>query len=564
MENYRKKRKTELLCAVAVILLWGCFMPNLPVFGKDSVSYTSVTIEFRDADTGELFYTYVHPWQFAGKAYTYYMEEQIYQEGRGCYWYDEAHEETVTEIRSLSEKPGENRIVLYYKWYEMGEKQYAVTVTCKDADTEEIICSKVQLFEQQAFNDRIFCEGYYAYDMDYRIIGQSGETYLYDIGNVKNVPVTKVDKNAIKNQIVLYYKKGEIKEEEAVAEVYYKSGNSLLRKSFIAGLPVGEPYKCTDENVLQRGWRGEGQTTYSIWEPWCSTDIESLSANPKENTIKLQYIIDKPIGGWTTFVSFPVRYVDEATGKMIMEEKGYGKKSKMYYYRPVEVLHLADGRDYYFDNTCSAHVMQVDGNNCYQSEDDTYIAYGGITVYYRADKPFGTQADIRINYLDSATGQRIKTEVLSDAAVGGGYSYKPKKSFAYNGRLYTFDKKNAQNCLALQSVTGQLDMDRLDVHYTGKSLKKLLKTPEIKKLSKKGKKNAMLQISKLKDISGYQVVYAYHKDFKSAKKIFSKNSKVTLKKLKKGKKCYVKVRAYIQTDTGKVYGKYSKKKKISL
>ena len=109
-------------------------------------------------------------------------------------------------------------------------------------------------------------------------------------------------------------------------------------------------------------------------------------------------------------------------------------------------------------------------------------------------------------------------------------------------------------------MSGHPDIDQVNAYYTGKSLKKILKAPKIKKLFRKGEKSAKLKVGKLKGVSGYQAVYAYNKKFKSAKKVSSKKPDITLKNLKKGNVCYVKVRAYMKTGEGTVYGAFGKRK----
>ena len=50
--------------------------------------------------------------------------------------------------------------------------------------------------------------------------------------------------------------------------------------------------------------------------------------------------------------------------------------------------------------------------------------------------------------------------------------------------------------------------------------------------------------------------------FKNAKKITTKKNVVTVKKLKAGKKYFVKVRAFKKVGNKKIYGKYSTVKKV--
>lgn len=92
----------------------------------------------------------------------------------------------------------------------------------------------------------------------------------------------------------------------------------------------------------------------------------------------------------------------------------------------------------------------------------------------------------------------------------------------------------------------------------------VLAKAKIKSL-KKGKKNqAKLVIKKVKGATGYEVVYAKNKKFSKAKKLSTKKTSATLKKLKKGT-YYVKVRAYKTAVKGKKsYGSYSSPKKVKI
>ena len=69
--------------------------------------------------------------------------------------------------------------------------------------------------------------------------------------------------------------------------------------------------------------------------------------------------------------------------------------------------------------------------------------------------------------------------------------------------------------------------------------------------------------------TGYEVQYSTSKKFteKTTKKVTVKNAKAkktTLKKLKSGKKYYVKVRGYKTVDGKKLYGAYSEVKTVKV
>lgn len=84
------------------------------------------------------------------------------------------------------------------------------------------------------------------------------------------------------------------------------------------------------------------------------------------------------------------------------------------------------------------------------------------------------------------------------------------------------------------------------------------KTKGLSVKKQKGKK-VKLTWKAVKDAAGYEVVYATDKKMKKgAKKYSTKKTSYTIKKLKKGKKYFIKVRAYRKDQTGKkVYGSYS-------
>ena len=84
------------------------------------------------------------------------------------------------------------------------------------------------------------------------------------------------------------------------------------------------------------------------------------------------------------------------------------------------------------------------------------------------------------------------------------------------------------------------------------------------KLKISGKHKVKATWKKLTNVSGYQLQYAPNKKFKKAKSKTVKSSSVTLKKLKKKKTYFVRVRAYKLANGKKVYGKWSSVKKVKI
>ena len=89
----------------------------------------------------------------------------------------------------------------------------------------------------------------------------------------------------------------------------------------------------------------------------------------------------------------------------------------------------------------------------------------------------------------------------------------------------------------------------------------------VKKLIAKNKKKKSVTLSwkKASGAKGYQLQYALNKKFTKKKKSkFTKKRKFTVKKLKKKKTYYFRVRAYKLNGKKKVYGKWSGVKKVKI
>ena len=79
--------------------------------------------------------------------------------------------------------------------------------------------------------------------------------------------------------------------------------------------------------------------------------------------------------------------------------------------------------------------------------------------------------------------------------------------------------------------------------------------------NKKGRK-LVVRWNAVKDVKGYQLQYALNKKFKKKKSVQTKKTKYTIKKLKKKKTYYIRVRAYKMNGKKKVYGKWSTVKAV--
>lgn len=93
------------------------------------------------------------------------------------------------------------------------------------------------------------------------------------------------------------------------------------------------------------------------------------------------------------------------------------------------------------------------------------------------------------------------------------------------------------------------------------------KNTKIKKLTSK-KANLTITWSKISGVKGYQIQVATDKKFKKNKKTVTikkqKATKKTIKKLKSGKKYYVRIRTYKVSKNKKVYSSWTKAKKVKI
>ena len=87
---------------------------------------------------------------------------------------------------------------------------------------------------------------------------------------------------------------------------------------------------------------------------------------------------------------------------------------------------------------------------------------------------------------------------------------------------------------------------------------------KIKKAKYKKKRKISIKLKKVKGAKGYQIRYSDAKNFDGYWQKNTKKTKITLKKLDKNTKYYIKVRAYKIVNGGKLYGKWSKKKKVKV
>ena len=120
---------------------------------------------------------------------------------------------------------------------------------------------------------------------------------------------------------------------------------------------------------------------------------------------------------------------------------------------------------------------------------------------------------------------------------------------------------SVQTIAALQIKTAELEKKTQELEAAEQELANVQFTVQSVTLKKATPKSKQITVSwtKISGADGYEISYSLKASFKSAKKVTvgSSKAKTTIKKLTKGKKYYVRVRAYKNVNGTKIYTQYS-------
>lgn len=178
----------------------------------------------------------------------------------------------------------------------------------------------------------------------------------------------------------------------------------------------------------------------------------------------------------------------------------------------------------------------------------TAIGSGETTVVATVSET-GEKAKCKIRVLgDTATTEPTKTP------ESGNVSKPTESPTVPSNTKHLLDGKQAASSASKNNANENASI--------GKDVKVL--QVKFNKLKIAGKRKAKASWKKLTNVSGYQIQYAPNKKFKKAKSKTVKSTSVTIKKLKKKKTYFVRVRAYKLVDGKKVYGKWSVVKKVKI
>lgn len=99
------------------------------------------------------------------------------------------------------------------------------------------------------------------------------------------------------------------------------------------------------------------------------------------------------------------------------------------------------------------------------------------------------------------------------------------------------------------------------INVTTKKAQPKVKKPGRTKITKikVSKRKVSVKFKRIQGAKGYKIQYSLKANFKKAKTITTKKRNYTIKKLKRGKRYFIRVRAYKMVNGRKIYGAYSKK-----
>ena len=171
-------------------------------------------------------------------------------------------------------------------------------------------------------------------------------------------------------------------------------------------------------------------------------------------------------------------------------------------------------------------------------------------------------ADIYHNYT-SIDGILMDGKRLNIGAENGAFDFKGSTA---NGVTSGSGPETAQPTQDNTNTQTPQNNTQIEVESTQDTHISIPLTPNLKSVKNNKKKTIAIIWKKVDDIKGYEVQYALNKKFTKSKKskALTKTS-LTVKKLKKGKIYYVRVRGYnISSNGDKVYSNWSKVKMVKI
>lgn len=249
-----------------------------------------------------------------------------------------------------------------------------------------------------------------------------------------------------------------------------------------------------------------------------------------------------------------------------------------------------DGEDHKAFTSSSSEGFQNENSSCYELKSS--MVGGTIenpegTVYLEANSASGSKYYDLFNPVQDYIAEKSQNHhptysvvsITDDTFSVTTYDYETGGEQLDGSTTYTIKKTeepaelppadDEQNITNITNNNYNITVNKNEdkTEQTATSAATLKKVKGVKVTKKAGNK-VSVKWNTVKGADGYQIQYTYKKGFKKAVKTVninkaSKSSKV-LKKMKTGKKVYVKVRAFQNANGQKVYGNFSKVKKLTV
>lgn len=344
-------------------------------------------------------------------------------------------------------------------------------------------------------------------------------------------------------------------------------------------------------SVKASGTHNEEATLYRKAAGDVTVTAAMKDENGKEIKKTFQVIGDKSSEDWYVLVNDGERvWVTDSTPVepivVVRDSNGTVFKEGTDYTVQYQDNYLPDG-----DQACDVYV--------YVTPIGSYVdnpVLTGLLSLYRGEQPDDTDDDQNTDDdpksndtkdtsnskkpQNPTTANKLKKQKITKVSsaykksVGQSFTLKPKAKgkITYktgNKKVATVNSKGKVTVKGTGKATITVTAKATSTY--SKSVKKITvygvpKKPEMKKLTA-GKKKFTVQWKKDKKADGYQVQYSTDKKFKKNVKsvnVSKKNTKATVKKLKKGKTYRVRVRSYKKINGKKYYSGWGKVKSVKV
>ncbi len=198
---------------------------------------------------------------------------------------------------------------------------------------------------------------------------------------------------------------------------------------------------------------------------------------------------------------------------------------------------------------------------------------GTVTVVQQTTEKLtlGKPSGLKVKAVKLASGTKT-TLTLTWDNMGDGVKY---EVYQKNGKKWTkVGKATSKNSVTVKKLKADTSYKfKVKAIADGKTAESKIFTAKTVPLKttlslKAGKKQLTASWSTVANITGYEVEYSTAKNFKKNSKVVTikkaKTKKTTIKKLSKGKKYFVRVRAYKTVDGKKIYGAWSAVKNVKV